>query len=280
MDLSLLKHAQLKEKFNPEGSTLRKAQLRMLEMLRFLDDVCQKYDIEYWIDSGNLLGSVRHGGFIPWDDDVDVCMTKRNARKFKYIIRTRYRDSDFIIQDIDNDPNYFTPWPKLRDTKSKMIGGNQLLQKYQGLQIDIFIVQDYNIVFFQKLCCWLNWYLYLINVPLQKYLIYKFIWPISRLLKWIFYIIIIPSLDFISRPFKHQYFTFSYGSEFYKRNERRYKRDIFPLTRIQFENINVLAPNKAKDYLTRLFGNWQTLPDLTKLATHFHSVDFLENTDD
>lgn len=280
MNLSLLKHAQLKEKFNPEGSKLRKAQLRMLEMLQFLDKICQEHNIEYWLDSGNLLGAIRHGGFIPWDDDVDVCMTKENIRKFKNIIRTKYKGSDFIVQDIDNDPNYFTPWPKLRDTKSKMIGGNQLFQKYQGLQIDIFTVQDYNITFFQKICYWLNWHLYLINVPLQKHTIYKFIWPVSKLSRWIFYQIVIPSLDFISRPFKHQYFTFCYGSEFYKKNERRYKRDIFPLTRIKFENIGISVPANQERYLTRLFGNWRKLPDLTKLTTHFHDVVFLEKTDD
>jgi len=65
---------ELREKYNPDGSELRHAQLRMLEMLSFLDKVCTENKITYWIDDGTLLGAVRHGGFIPWDDDVDVAM--------------------------------------------------------------------------------------------------------------------------------------------------------------------------------------------------------------
>lgn len=63
---------QLRVKYNPDGSLLRNAQLRMLEILIDFDRVCRKHDIKYWLSSGTLLGAVRHGGFIPWDDDLDV----------------------------------------------------------------------------------------------------------------------------------------------------------------------------------------------------------------
>ena len=69
---------QFKKQYNPEGSILRRAQYRMLEMLSFIDDVCVKNNIKYWIDSGTLLGARRHGGFIPWDDDVDICMPRED----------------------------------------------------------------------------------------------------------------------------------------------------------------------------------------------------------
>ena len=133
-------------------STVEEFKQIQIDILLAVDKFCKEHNIKYSLACGTLLGAIRHKGFIPWDDDVDVCMTKENIRKFKNVIRTKYKGSDFIVQDIDNDPNYFTPWPKLRDTKSKMIGGNQLFQKYQGLQIDIFTVQDYNITFFHLAC--------------------------------------------------------------------------------------------------------------------------------
>ena len=69
---------ELRARFNPDGSLLRRHQLRMLEMLTYIDGVCVQHDIPYWLSSGTLLGAVRHGGFIPWDDDVDIELLRRD----------------------------------------------------------------------------------------------------------------------------------------------------------------------------------------------------------
>ncbi len=65
-----------REKYNPDGSRLRCLQLGMLEILKYIDKVCSENNISYWLSSGTCLGAVRHGGFIPWDDDVDIEMLR------------------------------------------------------------------------------------------------------------------------------------------------------------------------------------------------------------
>ena len=74
MELTEQLSMKLKEKYNPEGSVLRKSQMRMLDMLIFIDKVCHENDVTYWVEGGTLLGAFRHNGFIPWDDDADLCM--------------------------------------------------------------------------------------------------------------------------------------------------------------------------------------------------------------
>ena len=80
--LDYFKSHQISPSEFKRSSTLRDIQLFTLELLRFIDKVCKKHDIDYWITGGTLLGAVRHGGFIPWDDDVDITFMRKDYEKF------------------------------------------------------------------------------------------------------------------------------------------------------------------------------------------------------
>ena len=144
---------ELKEKYNPEGSNRRKAQLRMLEMLTFLDVFCRDHNICYWLDSGTLLGAMRHQGFIPWDDDTDVCMPYEDYKRFVKLFGNK-QIGDFVLQNHDTDPGYYRYWSVVRDLKSEYVHSDDLYTeksiKYKGLQIDIFpVITRYNSLSFR-----------------------------------------------------------------------------------------------------------------------------------
>ena len=108
-----------------ENKNLRKAQLIMFNLLKELDKVCKKNNINYWLDSGTLLGAVRHKGFIPWDDDIDICMLEKDYKKFLKIAKKELSENVFL-QTEETDKNYiWFPYAKLRDRNSVFIEEGQ-----------------------------------------------------------------------------------------------------------------------------------------------------------
>lgn len=81
---------KLREQYNPEGSTLRNFQKKLLDLMKDFDIFCRQNDIKYSIHAGTLLGAIRHGGFIPWDDDMDIAMTRD---EFNKLLSFRKEDS-------------------------------------------------------------------------------------------------------------------------------------------------------------------------------------------
>ncbi len=69
--------------FPKATGSLRDVQLGDVELLRVFNDLCRKYKLQYWLDWGTLLGAVRHKGFIPWDDDLDVSMPRNDFNNLK-----------------------------------------------------------------------------------------------------------------------------------------------------------------------------------------------------
>ena len=122
-----------------ENNTLRKIQLIQLEMLQEVDRICKKCNIRYNIIAGTLLGAVRHGGYIPWDDDADVAMLRKEYEKFRKACKTELDITRFYFQDHRNTKGYRWGYGKLRRKNTLFLREYQEHMPYeQGVFIDIF----------------------------------------------------------------------------------------------------------------------------------------------
>lgn len=258
---------RLKEKYSPDGSTLRKAQLRMLEMLKFIDAVCKENNIEYWIDYGTLLGAARHGGFIPWDDDTDICMTIENLKKFRKVMQTRPSEQ-FVLQNHDTDPGYFRFWDVVRDVNSEYVhipdAPPEHYLKYRGLQVDIFPFEEHISFFYHRFCS--KFYNAFIKYPLFEYPLYKWIKVLVPLNYSILRYILAPLGKVIGLFIRdNDCLRMSLGIEFVDKKD---KKDIYPLKRISFEGVELNCPFDVDAILAGNYGDWRVVPDDEHIKTH------------
>jgi lipopolysaccharide cholinephosphotransferase len=120
----------------------RRLQLVELEVLIELDRVCRKYAINYVIFCGTQLGAIRHKGFIPWDDDIDVAMLREDYERFKSV-SSELNPSICFFQDHETDPEYRWGFAKVRRTGTTYIRlGQEHIKQKTGIFMDIFPLDD------------------------------------------------------------------------------------------------------------------------------------------
>ena len=126
------------------ANNLRACQLKQLSILEEMDRICQKHHLTYWLDGGTLLGAVRHGGFIPWDDDIDIGMPLADMQKFIEVAPDELSEGLFL-QTPQSDPSSKEPIIKVRDLNSLYVefGDNFNADYQKGLFVDIFPFIDY-----------------------------------------------------------------------------------------------------------------------------------------
>lgn len=121
------------------NTKLRTLQLTMLEMLKLVDKICRDNNIQYSLCSGTLLGAVRHKGFIPWDDDLDIRMTRENYDTFLRIWN-QLQPEGYFLQNKENSPNFPSSFSKIRKNNTAFVTNEwEKGQFHTGVFIDIFV---------------------------------------------------------------------------------------------------------------------------------------------
>lgn len=111
-----------------------------LNILRELDRICRKHGIRYFADYGTLLGAVRHQGFVPWDDDIDVVMLRPEYERFKQVAATEIREPLFF-QNTYTD-GFVIGFSKIRDSRTSAVEFPDYDGMHQGIFVDIFPLDD------------------------------------------------------------------------------------------------------------------------------------------
>lgn len=258
----------LRERFNPDGSQLRQIQLRQLDILLFIDRVCKENRIPYWLSSGTLIGAVRHGGFIPWDDDVDIEMMDKDYKRFCRVLYKKNNER-FVLQNHKTDSDYYAPYGKVRDTHSciKEINSNDLWYRYKGLYVDVFRLQKSSS---KSISVFTGKIHYIMLFRMSRI---KIKW-IRKVLQHINYFIlsffIYPILSFFTGLGSKRTLRHTLGSGFAKPRDIN---DLFPLTTVVFEGHQFPAPNNTDAYLRKIYGDYHKLPDLQSVDVHIKHVD-------
>lgn len=120
-----------------EQELLRKVQLTQLEIAKEIKRVCEENEIPYFLYAGTFLGAVRHQGFIPWDDDMDVAMLREDYERFLKIAPEKLKP-EYCLQTWHTDPNYALPFGKVRKRNTLYIEAKSGQLRENGFYVDVF----------------------------------------------------------------------------------------------------------------------------------------------
>ncbi len=232
---------------------LIQSKLVMLRMLKIFDYLCTKHEIRYFLVGGSLLGAIRHKGFIPWDDDIDVAMTRDNYEKFiRYAVQEL--PEDIFFQNRETDVYYPAHHPceaKLRDKYSSYTrkGREKEIIKWQdGIMLDLCV--------FDRAFLPNNYLIYAENKVLELFGKKNSHKKRAKVLKFIA---------------KYSPFPLVYASAFIQRTEAIYlgteyftEKEVSDQIRTPFEDTEVLIPIGWHGYLKRRWNNYMKLPPLEK----------------
>lgn len=266
-------------------------QKKLLHLMEKFHDLCLLYDLRYYVIGGTFLGTIRHGGFIPWDDDIDVGMPRKDYRKLQNLLKAS--SGDYVLETPSStNKDYVYNMSKLFDSTTTVIEKTKHKAR-RGIFIDIFPLdgignteEEVNRNF--KSIYWLNMFIATrTSIPRSERVWYK---NVAICLSSIIpeFLVntksLICKLDNMCAKYDfddNDYVGVLLGA--YGRRDIMKKSLLGNPTEYKFEEIVVFGPEKAEEFLTNVYGDWKKLPpvDKRKSGHDFSYIDlnhsYLEN---
>ncbi len=251
--------------------TLKEVQQRELNLLKEIHSFCEKHNITYFLCGGTLLGAVRHKGFIPWDDDIDIFMPRPDYEKFIQLKQKYMNEHSNRIIYVPGERRYIYPFIKIIDTTVKSV--QELRNSLQtGLWIDIFPIDGMssNKKNIERLYKKISFITKLSSSRIKRPIIYGSSFftkiagiPVNLFSRLLYITFNLPPkhIDKLAKkiPFetaeKVGCAVWGYGIK-----EVFEKKCLFPSQLIQFEDAFFYAPADYKPYLINLYNDYMQLP--------------------
>lgn len=260
-----------------------RSQLRQkqLEMLKLLISICEKHDLTYFIVGGTALGSIRHGGFIPWDDDIDVALPRKDYMTLM-AVGQKELPPEFFLQNHNTEASYRNDFSKIRNSNTIYMEATvACLGINHGIYIDIFPIDGLPsgklkralLTCHKKVAkCYLG----------RDYLHQKNTWKRSIMIfvGRIFFHHKTPSRiiqdledHYMRYPYEISDIVVCHGGAWGKLEQcerAQYGQGVEGI----FEGIKVRLPEKTHEYLSHKYGDYMQLPPEEKRVGHHYCVKF------
>ncbi len=252
------------------------------EILFDFDLICRKHNIKYSIAYGTLLGAVRHKGYIPWDDDIDIMITRDNYKKFLLVGVAELCENHKLLS-VETEPEYASPLPKIIDTRTVLHQLGHIQESVElGIYMDVFVLDPTPSSRFQRKFIYKNcdirqriWtfaecephkganpFFNMIRKVINKLRINK---PVAHLMH---------HAAIRKRRTIDSYSNLMFCAYAREKNEIDNAR-LMDIVDYEFENHKVMGIRDFDWYLKRMYGNYMKLPPVEKRVTlHEYTVTF------
>jgi lipopolysaccharide cholinephosphotransferase len=270
---------------SPQPS-LEELQDSLLRIYKEFKRLCDAHDIPYFAMAGTAIGAVRHGGFIPWDDDIDIMMRREDFLRFKQVAPPAHSRPRYRLFDPADDPLYIKPFPSFADTHTVCVDRvlrHQRRSEHHALSIDLFILENVpdNLPAYHRFAreVWIRTKLFYIaltprpNIPPQYA---KYGKPLKATLYCAHYLLGIPPIrKALSRSLNRAY------QRYFRQTQHRelladpaleeYRftdEDLFPARLLPFEDSLMPVPRENDAHLRLIYGDYLKLPPVEARKTH------------
>ena len=257
---------------------IRELQNAILIIAKEIADICSKHNIKYYMTGGTMLGAVRHKGFIPWDDDFDLMMTRSEYNRFIDVCRNELNTDKFFLQTVDTEEQYCQCFLKIRLNNTRIVeSATKDINIHQGVFVDIFPLDEITSNKFRgkvhkKFCSIVSAMLWI-----------KCGYPSNGILYGVLKILSIPFSKKMLKKLQTRVIT-----KFNGRNTGVFFNSAFPLLNYpkkwlervreyEFEDTSFIGVEDYDEFLRTMYGDYMKLPpDSDRLAHTAYPVDLGE----